>query len=509
MGVVDKGNKERADFLIELTRKIRGAYGNLPQSLQASPVCAGFIQRPTQILALSIPSLNISRLWVLHLKKAPDLMVWAYGPLTPYEALQVLEDARKDELLQEEVPEDSVVRAFPPAPPTVSAAMERSMLEFLELLQSRILAPPGGGGLGSTNYAPVYQEITLYGDYLESTPDSLLGDWVDQAMEFQRMMDQTPGWNKRPTLVEANSEIYARDLGRDWSGVFYYPPIRVGPRPDSNLTDQLAQRSNKFLPGPIELIGKVGPLSVFVTHYGLFGVQTRDPDIACRYLNLICGALHLDGLPSFVVRPSELGTFRLDSDAKSFLETAIPGTYRSVGNKDLTLNRSSQPTSVEVEHIMGALSKAEKYSKDDKLSRYLPFLIDSYGRLVSKEWDYAFYSAWMIIEMEIVAEWDEVVVSGSISQAKYESVRAANTFDPAVEDLPRSMAKVTGGPVKHLMTALKLFGKLDQLDYATYEKLRERRNEILHPDIPATESDGCACYDAAVAIVKTRVTKLG
>ena len=45
--------------------------------------------------------------------------------------------------------------------------------------------------------------------------------------------------------------------------------------------------------------------------------------------------------------------------------------------------------------IKGALEKAEKYSKDDKLPRYLPLLTDSYGRLTSKEWDYAFYSAWI------------------------------------------------------------------------------------------------------------------
>lgn len=505
---MDESNRSRVDFLIELTRKIRGAYGDLPQSLQASPLCAGFMQRPTQILALSVPSLNISKLWVLHLKKAPDLTVWAYGPLTPYEALQVSEGARRDVLLQEEVPEGSVVRALPPAPPTVSAAMERSMLEFLELLQSRIFTPPGGGGLGSSNYAPVYQEITLYGDYLESTPDGLLGDWVDQAVRFQQMMEQTPGWSKRPTLVEAYSEIHARDLGRDWSGVFFYPPIRVGPKPDSSLIEQLAQRSNKFQPGPLELIGEVGPLSAFVTHYGLFGIQTRDPEVACRYLNLIFGALHLDGVPSFVVRPSELGTFKLDSDAKSFLETAIPGTYRSVGNKDLTLNRSNQPTAVEADRVKGALEKAEKYSEDDKLPRYLPLLTDSYGRLTSKEWDYAFYSAWMIIEMEVVTSWDELVASGSVSQAEYDSLLAASGSDSEVKDLPRNIAKVSGGPVKRLLTVLRLVGSVDQKDYATYNRLRERRNEILHPDVPATETDARECYEVAEVIVRKRVTEL-
>jgi hypothetical protein len=500
---VDEGSRIRAGFLTELIRKIRGAYGNLPRSLRASPHCAGLVQRPTQILALSIPSLKISKLWVLHLKKASDLTVWAYGPLTPYEALQVLESARNDAVLQEEVPEDSAVRAPSPSPPTVSAAMERSMLEFLELLQSRTLAPPVGGGLMSSNYAPVYQEITLYGDYLESTPDGLLGDWVDQAMEFQPVTEQALGRKRKPTLLEAYSEIQARDRGRDWSGVFYYPPIRVGPKPDNSLIDQLAQRSNKFEPGPIELVGKVGPIPAFVTHYGLFGVQTRDPEVACRLLNLVFGFLHLDGLPSFAVRPSELGTFRLDPDAKSFLEAAIPGTYSSVGNKDWALSRFTQPTAVEVERVKRAFSKAEEYSKDDTLPRYFRLLMDSYGSLFNKEWDYAFYSAWMVIEMEVVAAWEELVVSGSVSQAKYESVKAANTSDPEVRQLPKKMAKV-GDYVYYMITALKLFGKLDQLDHDTYEELRKRRNKILHPDTPATERDARDCYDAAKKIAETK-----
>jgi hypothetical protein len=83
-------------------------------------------------------------------------------------------------------------------------------------------------------------------------------------------------------------------------------------------------------------------------------------------------------------------------------------------------------------------------------------------------------------------------------------VKAANTSDPAVGQLPKKMAKV-GDYVYYMITALKLFGKLDQLDHDTYEELRERRNKILHPDTPATESDARACYDAAKKIADTKV----
>ncbi|HEV2225981.1 MAG TPA: hypothetical protein VGR56_04150 [Nitrososphaerales archaeon] len=258
----------------------------------------------------------------------------------------------------------------------------------------------------------------------------------------------------------------------------------------------------------MELEDVIGPVGLFVTHYGLFGVRTRDEVQACRFLNLVFGALHLNGVPSFAVRPDELGTFKLDSETRSFMATGIPGTYRSVGNKDTALNRFQQPKPVTIDQARSACRLAEKFDTDLRLPRYLPLLLDSYGRLASREWDYTFYSAWMIIETKIVLDWDEVAKSEIISQDEYNVLRAAKIADPGVKDLPKDVHKISDLSVKHKLTALTLVGRLPKVNYVRYDRLRERRNEILHPDIPATEADAKDCYEAAEAIVRARVSEL-
>ena len=505
---MDESDSTRKDFLTRFIPKIRAAFAVLPPGLQAMPQYSAFVQNPSQVLAITVNPPLITKFFVLHLSRVQDSTVWAYGPLQPYELLALLERTRLDPVLQEEVPKDSKVRAFPPAPPTVAAVLERPMLEFLDLVRERLLNPPGGGGAGSANYGPVYHEITLYGDYIQFTPDALLLDWIDAGMETLRMMQQGPLWNKRYTRAEIDAELQAREQSNDWLGTFYFPPIRIGPQPDRNLRERLGQGPNRFELGPVVLVDKVGSVPFLATYYGYFGVQSRVDTQACRLLNLVCGVLHLSGVPSFVVRPRELGRFNIDTSTNSFLSTGVPGNERSVGNKDLALNKFNQPAAISVDQVKEALRLAERHDRDARLPTYVPLLLDSFGRLRSKEWDYAFYSSWMIIETSVVLDWDEVSATGIISQAEYETLRQAGNNDSQVRNLPREMSKISDLGVAHKLTALKLIGRIDPMDYALHSRLCSRRNEILHPDIPATEVDAQSCYAAAEKIVRNRIASM-
>jgi hypothetical protein len=382
------------------------------------------------------------------------------------------------------------------------------MLEFLELVRTRLLDPSGGGGAGANNYGPVFHEITLYDDYLKSSPGDLLTGWINSSIEFARMMQRSGVWNKRYTRAEIDAEIQAREQGMDWLGTFYFPPIRLGPQPDLSLRERLGQGPNRFELGPVVLVDKIGLVAFIATYYGYFGIQSRIDTLASRLLNLVCGALHLAGVPSFVVRPRELGRFKFDVSTKTFLSTSVPGNERSVGNKDLALNKFNQPAAISVEQVKEALRLAEGYDQDGRLPSYIPLLLDSFGRLRSKEWDYAFYSAWMIIETNVVLDWDEVTQAGVVAQSQYEALRQSGSSNPAVMNLPRQMSKISDSGVAHKLTALNLIGRIDPTDYATHSGLCSRRNEILHPDVPATEVDAQSCYDAAEKIVRNRIASL-
>ena len=504
---MDKPDPLRTDFMTKFIPRIRTALTVVPQ-LQVFPHYSAFMQKPAQVLAFTVTSPLITKLFILHLAGVSDSTSWAYGPLQPYELLGLLERIRKDPILQEEVPKDSMVRANPPAPPTVAAVMERPMLEFLELVRGRLLDPPGGSGSGSANYGPVYHEITIYGDYVGFTPDTLLLDWVDRDTEHLRMMEQMPGRSRRYTRAEIDSEIQARDQSLDWSGTFYFPPIRVGSQPDLGLRERLAPGPNRFELGPVVLVDKIGQVRFLATYYGFFGVESREDSKACRLLNLVSGALHISGVPSFAVRTQELGHFKIDLATNTFLHTSVPGTERSAGNKDSSLNRFKQPTAIAVNQVRNAIRLSERFDQDARLPMYIPMLLDSYGSLKSGEWDYAFYSSWMIIESSAILDWEEVVSSRRVSQKEYEGLRQAAVAEKAVKNLPKVMNKLNAKDqgVAGILRGLSLIRQIEPDEYSEYEKLRIRRNEILHPDTPATEADAESCYDAAERVVKSRAS---
>ena len=184
---MDRPDATRTALLSTFIPTIRAAFDRLQPELQANPKYSALISVPSQILAVTVATPLMTQLLVLHLTKVADSTVWAYGPLQPHQLLELLERIRRDSILQEEVPSNSQVRAIPPAPPTVGAILERPMLEFLELVKTRLLDSPSGGGYAASDYRPVFQEVTLYGDYVGLSSDELLQSWVDADMESVRM----------------------------------------------------------------------------------------------------------------------------------------------------------------------------------------------------------------------------------------------------------------------------------------------------------------------------------
>jgi hypothetical protein len=502
---MDKADPARIDFLARLIATIRSI--TLPAGLQTHPRYSGFVQEPSQVLAITVSAPVITKLFVLHLPNVQDLTVWAYGPLSPYELLQLLEAIRKDPIFQVEIPKDSQVRAIPPAPPTVGAVLERPMLEFLELVRARLLDPPGSGMRGVANYPPVYQEITLSEDYVTSTPDTLLNSWIEEDTQFLDRMHRQMGRTRPYTREESDAAIRAREQNMDWLGMFYFPPIRVGAPPDLTLKERILPGPNRFELGPVVLVEPLDSIRFLATHYGYFAVQSQDESQATRLLNDVCGALHLSGVPSFVVRPRELGRLQIDLSTNTFLQTGVPGTERSVGNKDNALNKFDQPVAITIEQIIMALRLAKRYDQDTRLPVYIPLFLDSFGRLRSKEWNYAFYSAWMVVETDVNLEWDAVIQSGLVSQASYAAKRQSGISDVSVRNLPQNMTRVSEA-VWSMLTALRLIGRIDPTDHAEYDRLRLRRNDILHPNSPAIEADAQDCYAAAEKIIRSRIDAL-
>src|ERR1700733_3575486 len=213
---MEDGDAARTEWLSNFAILVRSMYNELPAQMQRSPIYWGIMQRPCQLMAFTASPPGITKMFFLHLPDLPDLTIWAYGPLQPYELLDLFERIRKDKILQVEIPKDSAHRPFAPAPQTIAAFMERPMLEFLEQIRGKFFDPPNGGGLGFANYYPVYQEATLYEEYINTSPKDLIRKWIDDEKELERIIDSIPKPEKEPTRNEIEAQINERNAAMDW-----------------------------------------------------------------------------------------------------------------------------------------------------------------------------------------------------------------------------------------------------------------------------------------------------
>ena len=504
-------NPKHEAWIREFAVLLRKRFPTIPEEVRIGPHYVAFAITPCQVLSVNLEDPPLTWMFIMHVSGVPDLTVKAYGPATPPELLNVLEDSRKDPVFDAPIPKETGLQLAPPAPPTLRSYFEREAVGLLERVRAAVFDSPTGTGLQGTSYLPVCNILTLQGNVFTASPADTLESWVKgdtegPLAELRNLSVRQQGSKSRAELLEEAKRFMSwRDQRMDWRGVFFYPPIRVGDPPKSSLREQLPGSIPKFDLGPAMVEGNSGGTPFWATYYGCLGVKETDERRATLLLNMICAALHFAGFESYPVRQGELLKVDFDPATKAFLSTSTPPSERSAGNKDLSRRRSKTIKTVSPDAIRAALQSAEKFVIDPSLCLWLPLVLDSFSRIDAQEWDYGFYSSWLVIESALIQWFDEAVSSGVINQGDYTNHRSAGVANPKVQNLPGKLRAVVEGGVGNKLETLNLFSRIKPAEYALYVRLRNRRNEILHPAVPATEQDARDCFQAAESIVRTRI----
>jgi len=305
---MDEPSAKRKQWFDDFIQLVRARFSTLPDICQRLGYYAAFAITPCQLFVVTCKRPLESFAFVVHLRGVPDRTIWAYDPLDPPGLIQLLERSRDDAVFDTIIPEETGMRLPPPCPPTLRSYFDREMLNFLEQVRSGVFTPPSSGsGRGFASYLPVCQILRIYGDYIDEGPEETLKDWVKsdtegpfaQFMEERRRRDQFK--TRSEILEEGLRETADRERRMDWRGTFYYPPIRVGESPGLTLQGQLSGAVPRLALGDVVLEDSFGATPFWATFYGCLAVREVDTAKATRLLNILCGAMHLAGVSSYVV----------------------------------------------------------------------------------------------------------------------------------------------------------------------------------------------------------------
>ncbi|HEV2173275.1 MAG TPA: hypothetical protein VGR71_06900, partial [Nitrospira sp.] len=172
------------------------------------------------------------------------------------------------------------------------------------------------------------------------------------------------------------------------------------------------------------------------------------------------------------------------------------------------MSRSSQlyvnPIFVDLVTFDSAFREAATVERDFRLPALLPLLLDSRGMLDGHDWHHGFYSAWLVIESDIMFGVEEAVRDARLTRASIGEMkkRHADRFGR----LPNNPADVES--VAESLAALVGLGLVTEEQFLLYDKLRKRRNEVLHPNSLASQDDATVCFGAATEMVFRRARQV-
>ena len=503
------GDPEQSQWLSSLIATARSVLPDLPSDLLRFTPLVWLLLEPTQIIAINIELLKTMKLYVLHLRKVPDRKVWAYEVSDAPGLVALLEDLRTDPLLEEEVPAKSSHRPRPPSKPTHKALLEQQWVDFLREVQARVFETPSGSGEQFTFVGPTLQVLTFLEDPSRQRPEDFLSSRLAASAHLISWTQRGRGQARTPPSVsELQAQNEARERAMDWRGAFVDPPVRVGDAPDRPLKELLRVQSAPDLAdfGNPALEGTWGGTEFFCSHLGFVAFHDADSVRVARRLNLLFGALHLDGTLCDPVLSSELCRFQYDRSSHTYPSSAIPPSQRIVRNKlPRTSSFYAQPRPVEPAIIARAVSRAMVFEKDDYLPLLLPYLLDAHSRLERKEWDHAFFAGWVVIERHVVAEVEVAVQEGIITPSLLKGLRQSDPTN--LGSLPTKPNKLSEN-VHNSIRVLLSVKRLAKIGFEEIDKLRRRRNKILHLKSEAREADARRCYGVAESVVKDLLGKV-
>lgn len=276
-------------------------------------------------------------------------------------------------------------------------------------------------------------------------------------------------------------------------GVWWYPRIRVGPRPKTGLWQRL--NSNSFTLGEARLVAShdVAPgRRAVATYEGFVGIIDDDPDVKKSakpedWLNALAYCFGEGGVDSYTVLEGELIGFEwlMGDGEPRIAQRMMPHTYRTASSQ-IEEMFPGEISHISVPDFLEFASAASEVLIAGRL-RHARLIVEAATQLRRGHATESFFHSWLLVEQLVNESWDAYVKREGFPRRRKDRLADPQQWNAEAK-----------------LEVLELAGVLE-VSYDKAMALKKPRNQILHGLRAATDDQARAALSLARESLRQRL----
>lgn len=393
---------------------------------------------PCQLVTVWAKEPEFQILLFTHLSDVEDKTVEIYGPIENIKLIECLENEVLNHPLVVKIGKENVERYI--------INTLRHIQQFYDPLRGPI--KPQVDGRTRLSDSPYAVGWLILGNLMELNREELINECIKSIVSAAKPAVTAPSPEEQVIL--------------EGFGTYIYPPVWLGPIPEpKSLREKITGFPLwKYSFGKV-LVGMYKQFPCILTRDGYIAIGQKDKSKALELLNEIMSTLLVLGVPTYVIRESDLGetTFR---EMSAQISWGARGLRASLFAERFSMYPSwVERTVIPEEKIGKAIKWAEILTSDARLKTLLLLYLETYTHFMNTEYKQALIMGWVILE-EFYAK--DLWLS-QISKITSDQNR---------------LSKLSSWDIDRQLETLNIAHILPTLEYDLLMKIKHARNEAVH-----------------------------
>lgn len=284
---------------------------------------------------------------------------------------------------------------------------------------------------------------------------------------------------------------------KEYYGTYIYPPVWIGDMPENSLRNQILMPPMKDFIQKFDT--KYNDKVVIVESDGFIAVIDEDKDTSIDILNEIMASALICGYNIFSVKESEILRLHIDIETNSITWRGF--SYFSASNSSklheyrqkLSIDSGLQDRSnISEDELLRIIKQSAIIFKDESLKNLLIFFLESFTFLNTSEYSASFILSWTIIEIYLSGLWNRKIKNKGINTSQKKNLTSKMLW-----------------PISQKINVFTLMKMITDDEYKTFEKLRKKRNKIIHEGEKCSKDYAKQCLDTARKVLIKEINRSG
>ncbi len=471
------------DWIKKLIQNFRDGYQKLSELEKTKIGNLDNLVSPLQVEIIIIQNKSLglqNQIFIFtHFTDEPDLDIKVHE-IDSNGAIEKVQEILKDAKWQKKLPEDSSWNIKDESKKIFATIIEGSLIDSLRRFKKDVM---------NVVFSEYRQSQALIGTKTFITKDSFVWQGVGdiQKLEVKEIAakiieDAKNSAKPQPQPIQAPQPPRIKGFG-----TYFYPAIYVGKRPEPSFKDRVIEPEIPLFPKKAFDAEYKGH-KVVVNNNGFIAIGIDDRNKALRMLNEIMATSLFFNLPFYAIRDSELGDADIDPatlqvggrtmSMYASLRTALFEEEIMLKPKIDGISMPRGSREIQQEQLIEIIKQAEILTKEDIVSEFLVYLLESYTYFQNSEYNQSFIMSWIIIEKYLSFRWRELLQEKGIKGKQIENL----DIDMILKTMYQS----------ELIT--------DE-QFKLYMKMKEIRNDFVHEGKSISKENAQKCFKVGSSVV--------